>query len=332
MPTSVAAVKAFTTGFPRPPHRADQSASGDTIDTGTEAPSRRRPWPRWAKGLAIGSPLLLAGCNVYPTYGASRGATKQGQDTFKLYSGMVTTGIIVGGLVALLILWTLIRYKRRSEEMPRQFHENIPIEIIYTVVPIIIVAFLFLFTVLTENNVDATVPVNAAVTSSGKPVVDVRVTAFQWGWRFDYTGLNVGVAGETTDGPDNHGPQMVVPTGETVQITLVSDDVIHGFYVRDFNFSRYALPGVTNLFDLTVLHSGTYFGQCTQICGLYHSEMLFSVRSVSPSAFSQWVSTEVANGHTLPASGSSASNNPPIDTNPTDSDAVASPSTVKGAA
>jgi cytochrome c oxidase subunit 2 len=245
---------------------------------------------------------------------------------------MMTTGIIIGGLVALLILWTLIRYKKRSEEMPRQFHENIPIEIVYTVVPIVIVAFLFLFTVLTENNVDATVPVNATVTSAGKPVVDVRVTAFQWGWRFDYTGLNVGVAGETTDGPDNHGPQMVVPTGETVQITLVSDDVIHGFYVRDFNFSRYALPGVTNLFDLTVLHSGTYFGQCTQICGLYHSEMLFSVKSVSPSDFSQWVSTEVANGHTLQRSGSSASNNPPIDTNPTESDAVASPSTVKGAA
>ena len=90
------------------------------------------------------------------------------------------------------------------------------------------------------------------------------------------------MAGETTNGPNNHGPQMVVPVGQTVQITLVSDDVIHGFYVRDFNFSRYALPGVTNLFDLNVLHTGTYNGQCTQICGLYHSEMLFSVRAVTP--------------------------------------------------
>ena len=78
---------------------------------------------------------------------------------------------------------------------------------------------------------------------------------------------------------------MVVPVGQTVQITLVSDDVIHGFYVRDFNFSRYALPGVTNYFDLNVLHAGIYNGQCTQICGLYHSEMLFSVRAVSPAAF-----------------------------------------------
>ncbi len=280
--------------------------SGDPVD------QRRRGWSRRAVALAIAAPLVLGGCSFYPTYGASRGATTQGQETFKLYSGMMTTGIIVGGLVFLLILYTIVRYRKRSDEMPKQFHENIPIEVLYTIIPVIIVAFLFAFTVITENKVDATVPVNATVTSTGKPVVDVRVTAFQWGWRFDYTGLNVGVAGETTNGPNNHGPQMVVPVGETVQVTLVSNDVIHGFYVRDFNFSRYALPGVTNYFDLDVLHAGTYDGQCTQICGLYHSEMLFSVRAVSPTAFTQWAANEVATGHTLPRSGSGAQNNPPI--------------------
>ena len=269
---------------------------------------------RRAIGLAIAAPLVLGGCSFYPTYGASKGATDQGQDTFKLYSGMMTTGIIVGGLVFLLILWTIFRYRKRSDEMPRQFHENIPIEIVYTVVPILIVAALFVFTVITENKVDATVPANATVTSTGNPVVDVRVTAFQWGWRFDYPRLNVGVAGSTTNGPDNHGPQMVVPTGQTVQITLVSDDVIHGFYVRDFNFQRMALPGVTNYFDLTVNHNGTFLGQCSEICGLYHSEMLFSVRSVSPAAFKVWAKSQVAAGNTLQRSGSSASNNPPIDT------------------
>ncbi|HEY7916540.1 MAG TPA: cytochrome c oxidase subunit II [Acidimicrobiales bacterium] len=282
--------------------------------------------------LAVGAPLALAGCSFYPTYGASRGATKQGQDTFKLYSAMMTTGIIIGGLVGLLILWTLLRYRRRSDEMPRQFHESIPIEVLYTAVPILIVAVLFLFTVLTENNVDATVADNATVTSTGKPVVQVRVTAFQWGWRFDYPGLNVGVAGETTDGPGGRGPQMVVPANQTVQITLVSDDVIHGFYVRDFNFSRYALPGVTNVFDITVLHTGTYNGQCTQICGLYHSEMLFTVKAVTPAAFAQWASREVGSGKTLPRSGSSASNNPPIATHPTPANAAPAPATAKGSA
>jgi cytochrome c oxidase subunit II len=272
---------------------------------------------------------VLAGCNVYPTYGASRGATKQGQETFKLYSGMMTTGIIVGGAVGLLILWTIIRYRKRSDEMPRQFHENVPIEILYTVIPVIIVAFLFAFTVLTENNVDAIQPVNATFTSSGKPVVDITVTAFQWGWRFDYPGLDVGVAGETTNGPNNHGPQMVVPVGQTVQILLVSNDVIHGFYVRDFNFSRYALPGVNNRFDLDVVKAGTYNGQCTQICGLYHSEMLFSVKAVSPAAFARWVKSEKSSGHILPRSGTPANDTPPIDTHITNGSGYSTPASAK---
>jgi cytochrome c oxidase subunit 2 len=227
---------------------------------------------------------------------------------------MMTTGIIVGGLVFLLILYTVFRYRKRSDEMPKQFHENIPIEILYTIIPLLIVAGLFAFTVITENKVDATQPLGANSTASGAPVVNITVTAFQWGWRFDYPRLDVGVAGETTNGPENHGPQMVVPVGQTVQITLVSDDVIHGFYVRDFNFSRYALPGVVNHFDLNVTHAGTYFGQCTQICGLYHSEMLFSVRAVSPPAFKVWAAVEHSSGHTLQAGGAGAQNTPPPDT------------------
>ena len=313
-------MNAFTTGQTPPSRSGDQPDSASPHASAEASPTSDHRWRRRALGLAIVAPLALAGCNFYPSYGASKGATAQGQDTFKLYSGMMTTGIIGGGIVFLLILWVVLRYRKRPDDMPRQFHENIPIEIIYTIVPILIVAVLFAFTVITENKVDATVPVDAT-TSHGTPVVDVRVTAFQWGWRFDYTGLNVGIAGETTNGPNNHGPQMVLPVGQTVQITLVSDDVIHGFYVRDFNFSRYALPGVTNYFDLDVLHAGTYNGQCTQICGLYHSEMLFSVRAVSPAAFRLWAASEVRSGHTLIRSGSSAQNNPPIYTKPYPSNA-----------
>ena len=173
-------------------------------------------------------------------------------------------------------------------------------------------AVLFFFTVLTENNVDAIQAIDASVTTTGNPVVDIRVTAFQWGWRFDYPRPQRGGGRrDSPTGPTTTAPRWWSRSGQTVQITLVSDDVIHGFYVHDFNFSRYALPGVTNIFDLDVLHPGTYFGQCTQICGLYHSEMLFSVRAVSPSSFRAWTALEVRTGHTLQRSGSGAQNNPP---------------------
>ena len=77
---------------------------------------------------------------------------------------------------------------------------------------------------------------------------------------------------------------MVLPVDQTVRIFLRSADVIHGFYVPQFNFSRYAQPGITNQFDLNILHAGTYRGQCTQFCGLYHSLMLFQVKAVTSSA------------------------------------------------
>ncbi len=316
---------------PVPPPCTGLSGDGAVGTGGRTGPARHKRL-RWAALAVVAVPIVLGGCNFYPSYGASQGATKQGNDTFRLYSGMMTTGVIVGGLVALLIIWTVFRYRKRSDEMPRQFHENIIIEILYTSIPILIVAGLFVFTVLTENNVDATQPVNATVTSSGSPVVDVRVTAFQWGWRFDYPSLNVGIVGEGTNGPGNRGPQMVVPVGETVQVTLVSNDVIHGFYVRDFNFSRYALPGVVNVFDLDVLHAGTYPGQCTQFCGLYHSEMLFTVRAVSPSQFRSWAAGEVSSGNTLQRSGNPSTNIPPLESHVTPSNASPSPSSAKGAA
>ncbi len=85
---------------------------------------------------------------------------------------------------------------------------------------------------------------------------------------------------------------MVLPTNETVRVYLRSYDVLHGFYVPEFNFSRYASPGYWTSFDLNVLHNGVYRGQCTQLCGLYHSLMFFNVRSVSPDAYQTWLRTE----------------------------------------
>lgn len=215
---------------------------------------------------------------------------------------MMSAGIVVGVLMFLLILWTIVRYRRRPNSegtMPKQFHESIPVEILYTGIPVIIVIVLFVFTVITENKVVATQPVNAVTTAAGQPIEHITVTAFQWGWRFDYPTEDVSVYGEGTAGPGGHGPQLVLPLNTTVQIKLVSNDVIHGFYVRDFNFSRYALPGVVNYFDFNLTKAGVFPGQCTQICGLYHSLMLFSVNVMPRADFVQWTGQQHALGHTI---------------------------------
>jgi cytochrome c oxidase subunit 2 len=245
--------------------------------------TRRPPRParaaarKWAVAGAVLAGLVLSGCQV-PTFGAYKGVTAQGRDAFKLWQGFFIAGAAIFVLVFLLILWSVLRYRRRSEEIPHQFQYSTAFEILYTVIPVLIVVALFVFTVITENEVD----------SVGKnPAVTVNVEAFQWGWQFTYPKYGVRVLGA-----ELQDPEMVLPAGETVHVVLTSADVIHGFYVPQFNFSRYAQPGVTNNFDLDVQHAGTYRGQCTQLCGLYHSLMIFRVKAVPPAQFTSWIHTE----------------------------------------
>jgi cytochrome c oxidase subunit 2 len=223
--------------------------------------------------LAILAPLALAGCEV-PRFGAFKGATSQGQDALKLWQGFFIAGLIVGGVVLLLIIWAAVRYRGRHDRVPRQTQYRPLIEIVYTIMPIVIVIGLFVFTVITENEVDA-VP---------RSQVTIDVTAFQWGWQFYYPATGKVVVGETRE-----TPQMVLPVNQAVTIHLESADVVHGFYIPEFNFSRYAQPGVLNTFNFNALHTGTYRAQCTQLCGLYHSLMFFSVKVVPGATFTSWV-------------------------------------------
>jgi len=254
-------------------------------------------WRRRAIGViaATALPVVLGGCQL-PTFGAYRGSTKQGHDEFLLWVGTTIAAIVVGVIVAALIVWSIVAYRKKSDVMPRQFQYHVPIEIMYIVIPVIMVLILFGFTVFTENQVDAIAP---------NPAVKVHITAFQWGWRYQYPG-NVTVTGVTTEDPDPIGypgaqcepavdclgPGLVVPAGQTTRITLNSQDVIHGFYVPEFNFSRYAQPGITNVFDLTVQHPGIYRAQCTQLCGLYHSLMFFHVVALPREQFQAWLSSQ----------------------------------------
>jgi cytochrome c oxidase subunit II len=245
-----------------------------------QPPTVRSPKPRsrrWAVAAAVVAALVLSGCQL-PAFGAYRGATSQGQDAFKLWQGFFIAGAAIFLLVFFLILWAVLRYRRRSDAIPAQTQYHTLFEITYTVVPIVIVLILFAFTFVTENEVDAL--------STADPLT-VNVTAFQWGWQFQYPGYDVRVLGVETE-----NPTMVLPVHQTVRIFLRSKDVVHGFYVPQFNFSRYATPGYSTTFDINVNHPGVYRGQCTQLCGLYHSLMLFQVKAVSSTRFKSWIQQE----------------------------------------
>ncbi len=198
-----------------------------------------------------------------------------------LYHLFFYVAIGVGVLVYGLIIWSAIRYRRRrtdTGELPRQFRYQVPLEITYTAIPVLIVVGLMVATFRTEQRVNRLVP---------QPAVVVDVTGFQWQWRFDYPASGVSVVGTPTK-----ASTMVVPVGQTVRINLVARDVIHSFYVPDFLFKRDAIPGITNRFDLLVPTAGTFRGECAEYCGLNHGDMDFSVKAVAPAQFQQWLAAQ----------------------------------------
>jgi cytochrome c oxidase subunit II len=217
--------------------------------------------------------LVLSGCTV-PSFGAQKGATSESSSVFHLWQGFSIGAVVIGGFVVVLFCYAILRFRRKGDNIPRQAQYHLPAEVAYTVVPILVVFGLFAATLVVENK----------EVSNPKTDVTVNVNAFQWGWKFTYPGTHTSVIGQTTQ-----APTMVIPVNTNVHINLTSTDVIHGFYVKEFNFSRYALPGVLNQFTIDAVKTGTFFGQCTQLCGLYHSLMYFNVKVVTMPEYNAWL-------------------------------------------
>jgi cytochrome c oxidase subunit 2 len=132
----------------------------------------------------------------------------------------------------------------------------------------------------------------------------VNVIGYQWSWQFQYPGYKVpgSPTGDVTmngepwspDTGNSQLPLLVIPEDRTVRFNLVSTDVIHAFWIVPFEFKRDLIPGHPNHFEVTPNRTGTYIGHCTELCGLYHSRMLFWVKIVTPAQFSQWIHTQQA--------------------------------------
>lgn len=221
--------------------------------------------------------VTLSACN----FGMNPGATQQGRDINGLYRLLFWFAIPIGAIVYGLILWSIIRYRKRGNDdgsLPKQFRYNIPLEVTYTAIPVVIVLILFGFTLSTMGKVDAV---------ASDPAVTVHVTGFRWQWRFDFPGHGFSVVG--VGGTPSTGPTIVLPVGETIQIDLRASDVIHSFFVPAFNFKRDAIPGVTNTFDLHISQAGRFRGECAELCGVDHSDMTFFIRAVPPAQFDAWL-------------------------------------------
>ncbi|MBY3552002.1 cytochrome c oxidase subunit II [Modestobacter lapidis] len=251
------------------------------------AVARRSKLARVA-ALGLLGALTLSGCSVDQLFaiGWPDGITDEAELMRDLWIGSGITAMVVGVAVWVLIAWAAIRYRKRGNELPRQTAYNLPLEIVYTIIPFIIIAGLFFYTVTVQNRVQQ---------RSDDPDVTVAVNAFKWNWQFVYPDTTDANGGEpvSTVGTSTEIPILVLPVDQTIRFELASADVIHSFWVPEFLFKLDIIPGNENgrdnVFEVTVREEGSYVGRCAELCGTYHAFMNFEVRSVSAADYEDYI-------------------------------------------
>jgi cytochrome c oxidase subunit II len=244
--------------------------------------------------LRVGAPLLVlalaaSGCLLPPDP-----VTEAGQDVFNLYLVVLALAAIVFIGVEGFILYAIFRYRRQpgDDVLPEQHHGNNTIEIIWTIIPSVIVLILFVASVITLDAVEGR--------TEDPEVVTIEVDGFQWQWTFSYP------EGGTTTGTIGSPPTLVVPVNEPVRLILNALDVNHAFYVPQFLIKRDLIPvgenGEPNELEFTITEEGTYAGQCAEFCGTAHADMTFVVDAVSREAYDEYAAA-LASGSPPPATG-----------------------------
>ncbi|ADH68559.1 aa3-type cytochrome oxidase subunit II [Nocardiopsis dassonvillei] len=266
----------------------------------TRQENRRRNLRRWApRGAALAVLGLAAtGCasNDLTRLGMPEPITNQAERVLSLWQGSWVAAFAVGILVWGLIVWSVIFHRKRSEQLPPQVRYNMPIEALYTVLPIVIISVLFFFTARDQ----------AILLDTDEPAdVNIEVVAFQWAWQFNYLDDKKENGGEVLfsetgipnpDGTADPSTQttLVLPEGATVHFDLHSPDVIHSFWIPEFGFKMDVIPGRDNAFqaDINEGTAGEYVGRCAELCGVDHARMLFNVQVLPQDEYDAWAAEQ----------------------------------------
>lgn len=267
-------------------------------------PSNRRY--RWALiPVAVTLAVVLAGCTEAQLRGYLPGEPGITNHTDRVAGLWVTSWIvllIVGMITWSLIIWVAVVYRRRKGQtgLPTQLRYNLPVEIFYTVVPLILVVGFFAFTARDQGAIE---------TPTKNPDVSIAVYGKRWAWDFNYLNAGPDEAGVYSQGvqaqelgngliDENKLPVLYLPVGKTVEIQIHARDVAHSFWIVDFLYKKDMIPGKTNYEYFTPLKTGTYQGKCAELCGEYHSLMLFKVKVVEQAEYDDYLASLAAAGNT----------------------------------
>lgn len=241
-------------------------------------------------GLLAVAAVISSGCSWadLPRYGWPESASEQGEKMQFLWSGMFTAALVVGVIVWGLMFWCFIAYRKRrnSPLYPKQTRENLPVEMVYTAIPFVLVAAIFYAGASVQNDVLKMDP---------NPDVVVDATAFKWNWDFGYEGTTAPDGGIVhTIGTSDEIPVVILPNGGIIEWVLESKDVVHALWVPAFDFKRDVFPfpeknNSDNRFQTTLKREGSWVGHCAELCGTYHAAMNFEVRSVPQPIYDAYI-------------------------------------------
>jgi len=257
-----------------------------------EHPRRTRRPALLTAGLAAVVVVALSGCSDVVQRGWMPGSsdaeiTDQTARIVSLWRGSWIAALIVGLITWGLILWCVAAYRKRKSDnvLPVQLRYHVPLEVMYVILPIFMVGVLFYYT-----NRDVT----AIQDTSAEADLHVQVIGKQWSWDFNYLDDDAYETGEHAQGVGDPGSledqvTLYLPVDERVEFTLDSRDVIHSFWIPSFLYKMDMIPGKTNTFQVTPTEEGTYLGKCAELCGEYHSSMLFNVKVVSREEYDEHI-------------------------------------------
>ncbi|MBI2234853.1 MAG: cytochrome c oxidase subunit II [Micavibrio aeruginosavorus] len=245
-------------------------------------------------------PDLAAATSQNWQMGMQEAATPVAEHLHKFHNFLlvIITGIVI--FVFSLLLFVMARFNSRANPTPSQTTHNVLLEIVWTVVPVIILITIAVPSFKLLYYMDRT----------ENPEMTLKVTGYQWYWGYEYPDHG-GVSFTSNMLPDadinavkgqlrslSVDNPLVLPVGTDIQVLVTAADVLHSFAVPSFGIKTDAVPGRTNETWIRIEKEGTYYGQCSELCGTNHAFMPIEVHAVSKEAFAEWV---VAQGGTMPA-------------------------------
>ncbi len=280
---------------------------------------RFKQWiPQWASGLAMlalsASALAAPGAGpadpVPWQLNMGRGVTPLSQHAYEAHMLVLWICVVIGVIVFSAMAYAMFKFRKSKGAVAAQFSHNTTAEIIWTVIPVLILIGL---------SWPATVKLIDMYDSRGSEMT-VKITGYQWMWKYDYLGEGVAFtsrldrdsdrvrqSGERPTAASNPhylldvDHPLVLPVDTKVRFVVTADDVIHSWWVPAFGWKQDAIPGIVNENWALIREPGIYRGQCAELCGKDHGFMPIVVKAVSKAEFRQWLAAEKAKNAPAPA-------------------------------